>query len=89
MKKKLKLNQLNVESFITSNEQSHVKGGESIATVCVNDSIYPTHCCITIVYPTMPVQNCLCPPTGAYNCPTHNCNTLTECIAINATNACP
>lgn len=74
MKKKLKLDQLTVESFIT--DISKIKGGESIGNVCLVDptDIMPTNPCITETYH---VTECGCRTLG------NNCDTSPlKCLAV-------
>lgn len=77
MKKKLKLGQLRVESFITNLDTKKVMGGESIAKVCVNtdDSIDTNPVitrCANYATETAPT-NCICHTYGIPN----KCDDLT------------
>lgn len=76
MKRKLKLSELKVNSFVTElkNEEIHVGG---VATqLCVRDTIIPTRCGCTGYYPSL---NAPCDELTVRNC---NIQTypLEECV---------
>ena len=74
MKKKLKLTDLAVQSFVTDLEKDLLKGG------AVGSA---TNCC-TGIYPTSPAVACAETGTNHYNCPCDDLNrqnTLLKCLA--------